>query len=320
MKSDRPIVIVDAMNLFVRSYAAYPTMSTHGYQMGGAIGFLKSLRRIVDMAKPRAIYIAWEGGGSAKRRKLYSEYKLGRRPEKLNRFYEDDIPDSEENRKHQIIALLGLLKHTPMCQIYVQDCEGDDVIAYLCRGPFREVDKIIVSSDKDLYQLLDAKTKNYSLHKKIFVTAADVFEEFRVSAENFAIAKALCGDASDNIPGIKGLGFKKLAKLFPLLGTESGLVLQDVLNFAASHIDESAIFKRVVESEADIRRNWNLVYLDGSMLSPTQAQRVDHVLSTYVPRISRFGFMRKLIEEGINDLSVEDFFYTFTCLENVENV
>ena len=318
--SNRPILIVDAMNLFVRSYSAYPTMSTHGYQMGGAIGFLKTLRRIVDEIQPRAIYVAWEGGGSTKRRSLYSDYKKKRKPEKLNRFYGDDIPDSDDNKKHQIVVLLALLKCVPACQLYASDCEADDVIAYLCRNSFREDEKIIVSSDRDMYQLLDDKTHVYSLHKKVVVKAADVLEEFRVTSQNFAVAKAICGDDGDNVPGIDGLGFKKAAKLFPILGLDTPILLQDIFNYCHGHLGESKFYKTIVDAQADVKRNWRLVFLDGSMLAPTQVQRIDHSVSTFQPCINKLGFMRKLVDEGVvNGFDMEHFFYTFNCLENLGN-
>src|ERR1700684_1159010 len=106
----RPILIFDAMNSFVRSYVAYPTMSTPGYQMGGCIVFLKTMRKIVYETQPSAVYVCWESGGSSKRRKLHSGYKLNRAPGRLNRFYEDDIPDDEDNRKHQVKALVDMMK------------------------------------------------------------------------------------------------------------------------------------------------------------------------------------------------------------------
>ena len=318
MSTPRPVLIVDAMNLFVRSYSAYPTMSSHGYQMGGSIGFLKTLRRIVMEQQPSAIYIAWEGGGSQRRRSLYSEYKMNRKPEKLNRFYEDDIPDSDENKQHQIIALLAMLKCVPACQIYVSDCEGDDVIAYLCRGPMRGVPKVIASSDKDLYQLLNTETQIYSLHKKTYVTEPDVLIEFRVRAHNFALAKALCGDPTDNVPGIKGLGFKTVAKMYPFLGTEEEILLQDVIDYAAAHRDESIVHRRVVDQQDDLRRNWRLVYLDGSMLSATQASSIDHLVGTFQPRIDRMALVKQLVKEGIGDFDVEGFFYAFNCIDGLE--
>lgn len=318
MSTPRPVLIVDAMNLFVRSYSAYPTMSSHGYQMGGSIGFLKTLRRLVMEQQPSAVYIAWEGGGSQRRRSIYSEYKMNRKPSKLNRFYEDDIPDSQDNEKHQIIALLSMLKTVPACQIYVSDCEGDDVVAYLCRGPMRNVPKVIASSDKDLYQLLDADTKIYSLHKKTYVTEPDVLIEFRVRAQNFALAKALCGDPSDNVPGIKGLGFKTVAKMYPFLGTEQEILLQDVLDYAAAHQEDSIIHQRVVQQQDDVRRNWKLVFLDGSMLSATQQGSIDHLVGTFKPRIDKMGLVKQLVKEGIGDFDVEGFFYAFHCIDGLE--
>ena len=131
--SDRVVLIIDGMNAFLRAHAAFPTMNSNGESMGGCIGFLKMMRRIVSELQPKAVYVAWEGGGSQRRRKLYAGYKMNRKPERLNRFYEDDIPDTDENRKHQLVTLLGMLKCVPVCQLYVSDCEGDDVIAYLCQ-------------------------------------------------------------------------------------------------------------------------------------------------------------------------------------------
>lgn len=316
----RPILIVDAMNLFVRSYAAFPQMSAHGYQMGGCIGFLKTLKRLVTELQPRAVYVAWEGGGSQRRRSLYSEYKLNRKPEKLNRFYEDDIPDTEENRKHQIITLLEMLKCSPVCQVYVSDCEGDDVIAYLCRAKFRGQPKVIASSDKDFYQLLDDTTVIYSFHKKTYVTSSHVFDEYRVQPRNFALAKALCGDASDNIPGVKGVGFKTAAKLFPFLGHDEDVLLRELLDYAQSHRDESAVYRKVAQGENEVLRNWRLVYLDGSMLSATQATVVDRAIDTWKFKSDRVGMIKRLVREGIGDFDVEGYMYAFNCIENVDGL
>jgi 5'-3' exonuclease len=316
---ERPILIFDAMNLFIRSYSAYPTMSSHGYQMGGCIGFLKTLRRLVNEIGPKMVYIAWEGGGSQKRRALYSEYKMNRRPEKLNRFYEDDIPDSDENKQHQIVALLGMLKHVPVCQLYTSDCEGDDVIAYLVRARFNDKNKIIVSSDKDMYQLLDDKTKIYNLHKKTYVTMQDVTEEFRIQPKNFALAKALCGDTTDNIAGVKGLGFKTVAKVLPFLSLEDDIILEDVFKYCDSHSDESIYMRRILENKDDVKRNWRLVYLDGGMLSANQASKIDSLIDTFEPQSNRMGLIKSLIKEGINDFDVADFLMTFNCIENVRN-
>lgn len=317
MSSERPILIIDGQNLFIRSWAAYPQMSTHGYQMGGCIGFLKTMKRITSEIQPSMVCIAWEGGGSRRRRSIYPDYKLGRRPEKLNRFYGNDIPESEENKKHQLITLLEMLKNVPVYQIYVSDCEGDDVIAFLCEGPFKLREKIVVSSDKDMYQLLSEKTKIYSLHKKSILTENDIFEEYRIKTHNFAIAKALCGDPGDNIPGIKGVGFKTASTKFPMLGSDSVIILQDVIDFCHSHSPESAIYRRILENVDDLKRNWRLVHLNGGMLSADQISKVQHVLDTFSPRVNRIGLIKMLVKEGISDFDVETFFYAFNCIDGI---
>ena len=281
--------------------------------MGGCIGFLKSMQRIAREIQPSRIYITWEGGGSQRRRKLYPEYKMGRKAEKLNRFYGDDIPDSETNKKRQLMSLLGMLKFIPACQIYVSDCEGDDIIAQLCTGSFRNKDKIIVSSDKDMYQLLDDTTRIYSLHKKKIITAKEIFEEFRITTHNFAIAKAICGDAGDNVPGVKGIGFKKVASKLPMLGSNQVLILQDIFDFCQSRIDESIVYRRIIECVDDIKRNWKLVHLDGSMLSGDQVSKMQYVIDTFEPRVNRIKLIQALIKEGIEGFDIEGFFYDLNC-------
>lgn len=283
--------------------------------MGGTIGFLKTLQRLMFELQPSSVYVVWESGGSMRRRALYKEYKTNRRPSKLNRFYEDDIPDTDENRMHQVTVLLGMLKCSPVCQVYVPDCEADDVIAYLCRSTFKNDEKIIASSDKDFYQLLDEKTRAYSFHKKAYVTPADVLETFRVTSKNFALAKALCGDPSDNIPGVKGFGFKTIAKRFPVLGSDEDVILEDVFNYCRTHVDESSMYQRVLDAADDVKRNWQLVYLGTSSLSAHQVVKVNSIVSTFEPKANKMGLLRLLIKEGISDFDVDAYLYAFVGID-----
>lgn len=318
--TDRPVLLIDAMNAYTRAWAAYPAMNMNGEQMGGTIGFLRIMQKIVRELNPAAIYIAWEGGGSLRRRALYKEYKMNRKAPKLNRFYEDDIPESNDNRKHQIFVLLELLKCLPVCQLYTPDCEGDDVIAYLCCNKLLNRDKVIASSDKDMYQLLNERTRVYSLHKKLYVTQEDVLEEFRVTSQNFAIAKALCGDTSDNIPGIKGMGFKTLAKYFPFLGTEKEAILDEVFNYSYTHLDEGKVYQRVIDFQEDVKRNWKLVHLDGGMLSYQQISKIDACVNSFVPRANKMLFIKTLIKyECGMDFDASELFHVLNCIDGIEH-
>lgn len=300
MTTTLPVLLIDAKNLFTRHYVVNPDMTTNGEQCGGVIGFMKTLRRLVYEQSPAMVVIAWEGGGSTKRRAIYSEYKANRKPARLNRFYEDDIPDTEDNKVWQMAMLAKLLKRFPVCQVYVDDCEGDDVIAHLCRVQFSERKKIIVSNDRDFYQLLDDKTSIYSPQSKRIHTREDVKKEFfGIQPQNFALAKALCGDKSDNIPGVKGLGFKTLVSRIPLFITDAELTIGEVVEYCNVRRDEAKVMKNVVDSEDLVRTNWRLVYLGGTTLTPEQAAKVNTILVEHTPRMDMLSFMRDLVEVGV---------------------
>ena len=299
----RPILLVDARNLFTRHYVVNPDMTSHGLQIGGVVGFLKTVRRLVSDLSPSRVIVAWEGGGSTKRRAIYADYKANRKPERLNRFYEDDIPDSEDNRVWQMATLAKLLKRFPVTQLYVQDCEGDDVIAYLCRTHFKDSRKVILSNDRDFYQLLDERTSVWSPQSKSLHTLEDVKREFHgIPPRNFALAKALCGDASDNIKGVRGLGFKTLVSRIPLLVADRDVTIDEVLDYCRVRSSEAKVMKETAGSESMIRMNWRLVYLGGSTLDHQQAAKVDTLLAEPTPKIDMLSFMRDLVEIGVRSI------------------
>lgn len=292
-------------NLFTRNYVVHPDMTTNGQQIGGVIGSLKAIRRLVHDLSPSQVVIAWEGGGSTKRRAIYSEYKANRKPSRLNRFYEDDIPDTEDNKVWQMAVLARMLKRLPVCQVYVPDCEGDDVIAHLHRNQFKGDRKIILSNDKDFYQLLDPMTSIFSPQTKRLHTAVDVEREFHgIPVHNFAMAKALCGDKSDNIPGVKGLGFKTLSQRFPILTSASEVTIDEVVAYANVRRLDAKVMMNVAQSEELIRVNWRLVYLGGLTLTNDQAAHVEAIVAAHSPRVDTLSFMKDLVEFGVR--TVED--------------
>jgi len=258
--------------------------------------------------------VVWESGGSARKRKLFPEYKAHRRPQKLNRYYEDDIPNTVENRNWQVSTIVALLQHVPVCQVYVTDCEADDVIGYICRYKFKGLDKVILSSDKDFYQLLSDDVRVYNPMGKRFVEAPDVLERFGISATNFCTAKALCGDPSDNVPGIKGVGFKTLAKRFPKLAGDDDISTADIVAEATRLRDPKGkgpkIYGRIVDGSDTIERNWKLMYLDTINLSAKQIKKIDHAIDTFQPKRDKMSLMRRLVKEGLSTFDVDRFFTT----------
>jgi len=309
-----PIIIVDSLNFFTRHFVVNPTMSRQGQQIGGFVGYLKGLKLLTEKLYPKRVIVVWEGGGSTRRRAIFPEYKQGSRPQKLNRYYEDDIPDTFENRDFQVKLTIEALKHVPVQQIYVPDCEADDVIGYMCRHLFPQDKIVVVSSDKDLYQLIDDRVTQWSPGQKKFIDAQEVHDKFGVWPENMCVARSFVGDPSDSIPGITGAGFKTMTKRFPFLQEKKHLMIQDVLD-AASGMDGSKVqlIKNILEEQAIVRRNWKLMHLDVSNLSGDQIKRINDSVSNYTPRKNKMDLMRLFVRQGIQDFDVDSFFMSLSA-------
>ena len=252
------VIIIDALNLFTRHFISHPAVNSNGQHAGGVVGFLYAIISFAEMYSPDQVIVVWEGGGSSRRRAIYSDYKQRRKPEKLNRFYEDDIPNTVENRNSQISLIVEILKKLPVCQIYVEDCEADDVIGYISKYKFLNNRKMIVSSDRDFYQLLDKNTIIYSPTWKKLVTSIEVRDKFGISPDNFCLAKSICGDVSDNIKGVPGVGFKTVAKRFPEMKENNTVTIQDIIDASRERIKDGSkikIYQRIVDSESLIRNS-----------------------------------------------------------------
>jgi len=130
-----------------------------------------------------------------------------------------------------------------------------------------------MSADKDFLQLVSSKVSLYSPTKKKIYTPKDVLEEFGVSSINFINYKILLGDASDNVPGVTGLGPKKLIKLFPEL-TGNKVTLDSIIEKSAGLINENKLYLSVVERSRQLYINQQLMSLDGDFLSPENKQLV----------------------------------------------
>ena len=307
----RVILIVDALNLFTRHYVAHPAITANGEHAGGIVGFLYAIIDLIERYKPEQIIVVWEGGGSVRKRAIFKEYKQHRRPVKLNRYYEKDLPDTVQNRNHQISTLVSLIENIPVCQIYVPDCEADDVIGYLCRYRFADQRKLIASSDHDFYQLLDSNTIIYSPTWKKIVTSNEVREKFKISPANFCLAKSVCGDPSDNIDGVNGVGFKTLAKRFPDMGEKQSMNVSQIVEQAEKAVQEGSkvkAFQNIINSKEKIERNWRLIYLGTSNLAASQIKRINEIVDTFSPVKNKMQMMRMLIHEGIQTFNVDRVF------------
>lgn len=311
------LLVLDGSNVFIRNYCAVPQMDANGNHIGGTIGFLKTLSSLVYKLMPTKVIVVWEAGGSTRRRKLYPEYKQGRKPLKTNRFYDGDIPDTEENRVYQTVILTKLLKSLPICQVYVPNCEADDVIAWICKNADSEMEKVIVSSDKDFYQLLGEKVKIWNPAKKAFYTREDAVQEFSISPENFPLARAFAGDKSDNIPGAERIGLKTLAGKFDLSGDE--VMLESILEKASKESEKkrsAKMWTTISNSEELVKRNLKLMKLNASMLSMDQVAGINKHLDHFSPKIRKMKFLQLYYKWGLSGLNHEKMLSAMIYLAN----
>ena len=273
------ILIIDGLNTFLRSFTMINHMNPDGHHIGGLTGFLKSIGYAIRMADPTKVVIVFDGvGGSSARRNLFPAYKANRNTSRMTNYSIFSSKDEEqESINNQISRLIQYLQCLPVTIISIDGLEADDIIGYLANKfqKHEETARVtIMSADKDFLQLVSDKVHCYSPTKKKTYTPKDVLEEYGVSSNNFLNYKILMGDQSDNIPGISGLGPKKLLKLFPELVSDIKIELDEIISSSADKVDENKLYLAVVERRHQLLINNQLMALDGSFLSPENKQLV----------------------------------------------
>jgi DNA polymerase I len=308
-----PRLLIDGLNLFYRHFVANPSMSSFGYPVGGALGFMKNLQSLLREVGPQDVTVVWESGGSSRRRAIFPAYKSKKRPRKLNRFYDDDIPETVENLDDQFSMLLLALKKVPIKQIYVQDCEADDIMGYVVRNLLREEHAVVVSSDRDLMQLVGPKTVQWNPAKKSYVNARAVREEFGVFPHNLCTVRSFVGDPSDGIDGVPGAGFSTMVRRFPMLAGREFVSVEDVLADCERTMPATKvkIYGSILEHADVARRNWRLMHLDTSNLAGSQVQQVNELWEQEVPKPNKMSFLKVMMKYGINNFDADSFFNDF---------
>ncbi len=263
-----PLLVVDGLNLALRCFAANPTCDASGEHIGMVIGFLGSLAMLVRKFAPHDVLVCWDGeGGSRRRRGIFAEYKAGRKP-RMNRHMKDDSPEnSQQNLRMQYATVRRYVDLLGLRQVEVRDVEADDAIALVAKHLVPLEPKVIVSTDRDFLQLLDPLCSVYSPVKDVLYTPEELVKREGVLAANHVYVKALCGDGSDNVPGLKGLGPKTALKLYPDLGTEEvdldGLLARSTayLSLAKRNPSLERWHRRVLEAREDLFRNVKVMQL-----------------------------------------------------------
>jgi DNA polymerase-1 len=278
--SHGPLVIIDGHNLFIRNYVVNTMLDVNGARCGGTVGTVLSVKKLLRDLKPSNVLLVWDGeGGSQRRKQIYGAYKEGRtiRMNKREDDMEEDPDASLENMRQQRQNAADYLSMLGIPQVRADGVEADDLMAYVAGTMDHPNSCIIVTTDKDMLQLIkdgsadSSEVKILSPIKKIMYDRATFISEHNgVLPENYRLVKALTGDKSDNIEGVRGFGEATIVRLFPFL-TERVAAPADIMEAAVGI--SGSLGNRLREQESRFRENLSLMDLSDPMLSATAARQ-----------------------------------------------
>ncbi|WP_150267143.1 DNA polymerase I [Paenibacillus tepidiphilus] len=211
------LILIDGNNIIYRAFFAMPPLTNSaGQQTNAVYGFTTMLLRLIEEHKPSHLIVAFDAGKITFRHEGYEDYKGGR---------QKTPPELSE----QFPLLKDLLRDLGVPQFEINGYEADDIIGSISRiadADGREV--MIVSGDKDMLQLASEHTTIALVRKG--VTEVELYgpqqirEKYDLTPEQIIDLKGLMGDASDNIPGVPGVGEKTALKLLHQFGSVEGVL------------------------------------------------------------------------------------------------
>ena len=212
------LILVDGSGYIFRAFYALPPMSREdGTPVNAVFGFTSMLLKLSEDMEGENILVVFDAARTTFRNAIYKEYKANRSepPEEL-------VPQFDLIKK--ATTAIGLKS------LEVENYEADDIIAtYVKIAKKENIETLVISSDKDLMQLIQDHVSLYDPMKNIKIGPEAVFEKFGVSPDKVIDVQALAGDSSDNVPGVPGIGVKTASQLINEYGS-----LEKLLDNASS--------------------------------------------------------------------------------------
>lgn len=207
------IYLVDGSVVIHRAFHALKGLTNSaGFPTGAIYGFVTMLQKLMTDKAPDAIAVAFDSPSPTFRRVAYEQYKAQRPP----------LPN---DLAMQIPVIKELVLAFGIASFELEGYEADDIIGTLAvRFASDNHDIFIVSSDKDMMQLITERIKIFDPIKEIIIDESYVLSRYHVPVSKMIDLMALTGDASDNIAGVKGIGPKTAAKLLAEVGSVQALI------------------------------------------------------------------------------------------------
>lgn len=202
-------IIIDGNSIAYRAFYALPALANkNGVYTNAVYGFLNMFFKIVDEQKPTHMAVVFDFPAKTFRNNLFKDYKATRKP----------MP---EELKSQMPVIKTLLKEMGAFVIEKEGFEADDIVGTLAKK--FEIPTVIITGDRDCLQLIDTSTKvlltKRGLTDVVEMNLQTFFDSYGFKPEGIIELKSLMGDASDNIPGVKGIGEKGAMNLVQKYGT-----------------------------------------------------------------------------------------------------
>ncbi len=207
------LYLVDGSGYIFRAYFAIPPRNTsEGVPTNATFGFTNMLVKLLRDSDADAIAVIFDASGKSFRNDIYPEYKAHR-------------PEAPEDLVPQFAAIREATRAFNLPCIEMEGYEADDLIAtYARQAKEAGVEVTIVSSDKDLMQLVDGGIVMLDPMKDKLIGRDEVVEKFGVQPEKVIDVQALAGDSTDNVPGVPGIGVKTAAQLIEVYGDLESLL------------------------------------------------------------------------------------------------
>ncbi len=321
----KKILLLDASNCFFKAYAANPTIDSTGKFIGGTVGFIKSFKKMVLDISPDAIFVVYDSaGGSKRRRSFLKTYKDGRKSIAVHKNYNLEQTSDEllRNKLWQLNIIVDFLSYCPVFQFLLEDIEADDIIAYIKNmQEMEDFAKIIVSSDKDFIQLIDNRTLVYRTTQNELLNIKRTIDKFGIHPNNFVLSRAICGDRSDNIEGVGGVGMVTVAKKFPFLKEQKPYFIEEIEQECRKRIDngeKNKIYQNILNNLNKIENNCKIMQLDCPIIGQENIDSIKKILKERVI-FDKIKLLKIMMQNSISISGIEELFSFFSILEKRNN-
>ena len=282
------LYLIDGNSYVYRAfYAIKGLTNSKGAPTNAIYGFTSMLLKIIKEKQPDALAICFDSPGMTERHRIFEDYKAHR-------------PEIPPELLQQLPDIRKMISAFNIRMLEMSGYEADDIIGTIAKNAaVQGTDVFIVTADKDMLQLVDERIRIYDPMKERILDAAYVREKFGVGPGRVTEFMALTGDASDNIPGIRGIGEKTARELLSLCDS-----LEDLLEHPVK-INKERIRKMVSDNKDIARLSQKLATIDLSV--PVEIELEELVLQppdwlAVLPLFKEFEFttLMKLIpsEEG----------------------